>query len=128
MKRKAKKLTPKQIHFLQNYFLSGSIEEACRKTGVSRQIYYEWLSNPEFKKALEDSRQNYLNLVMGEIEKSIEGAIRVLRDALNDKSGYIRLRAAQLILDYSLKLRERLELEERIKKIEECLEKQGVKL
>jgi len=65
---------------------------------------------------------------MGEIEKSIEGAIRILRDALNDKSGYIRLRAAQLILDYSLKLRERLELEERIKKIEECLEKQGVKL
>jgi len=51
MKRKAKKLTPKQI---QNYFLSGSIEEACRKTGVSRQIYYEWLSNPEFKKALEE--------------------------------------------------------------------------
>jgi len=51
MKRKAKKLTPKQI---QNYFLSGSIEEAYRKTGVSRQIYYEWLSNPEFKKALEE--------------------------------------------------------------------------
>ena len=85
MKRKEKKLTLKQIKFLRGYFLSGSIEEVCRKAGISRHLYYEWLSNPEFKKVLDEYRQNYLNLVMSEIEKSIEGAIQVLRDALNDK-------------------------------------------
>ena len=120
-------LTAKQIKFLKNYFTSGSIIEACKKTGITRATYYQWYSNSNFRKEIFDIRQKFLSLVIGEIENSIEKAVKVLIEVLNNDSGYLRLRAAQLILDYALKLRHELELEERINKIEEFIERGGLK-
>jgi len=52
MKRKAKKLTPKQIHFLQNYFLSGSIEELAERPECHASYIMNGSPNQSLKRHL----------------------------------------------------------------------------
>lgn len=51
-----KKLTAKQknlVELLVSPDFDGSVSEACRSVGISRNTFYKWLRDPDFKGTLE---------------------------------------------------------------------------
>jgi hypothetical protein len=52
----------------------GIVTDACRKSGVPRSTYYKWLNeDAEFKKAVEDTQEEALDFVEGQLFKKING-------------------------------------------------------
>lgn len=52
----------------------GIISDACRKVGVSRQTYYDWLkSDPEFKVSAEEIGEEAIDFVESKLFEKING-------------------------------------------------------
>lgn len=57
---------------LQTYH--GIISDACRKVGISRQTYYDWLKNdPEFKAAAEETQEEAIDFVESKLFEKVSG-------------------------------------------------------
>lgn len=51
----------------------GIVTEACRKSGIARSTYYNWLSeDEEFKKEAEDAQEQAIDYVEGKLFSMIE--------------------------------------------------------
>jgi len=54
----------------------GIISDACRKVGISRQTYYDWLkSDSDFKLAAEEIQDSALDFVEGKLFEKINGVL-----------------------------------------------------
>lgn len=52
----------------------GIISDACRKVGISRQTYYDWLkSDPDLKLAAEEIGETAIDFVEGKLFEKING-------------------------------------------------------
>ena len=52
----------------------GIVTDACRKCGVARSTYYNWLKeDEEFKKAVDDTQEEAIDFVEGQLFKKIQG-------------------------------------------------------
>lgn len=52
----------------------GIVTDACKKTNTPRSTYYSWLeSDPEFKKAVDDTQEEAIDFVEGQLFKKISG-------------------------------------------------------
>lgn len=73
-KSTTKKLSPKlkkQSLFLKSYFETlGNISEACKKIGVVRRTYYDWMEEEQFKNKFQDITESF--------DDGIETTIRAL--------------------------------------------------
>lgn len=73
-KSTTKKLSPKlkkQSLFLKSYFNTlGNISEACKKIGVVRRTYYDWMEEEQFKNKFQDITEAF--------DDGIETTIRAL--------------------------------------------------
>jgi len=73
-------LRPNQIAFLDHYFKQkGNISKACKKVGVDRTRYYDWMKNPQFQQAMQDVIESHNDLV---IEKILKLALQSDKDLL----------------------------------------------
>lgn len=54
----------------------GIISDSCRKVGISRQTYYDWLKNdPDFKLAAEEINESAIDFVEGKLFERITGVL-----------------------------------------------------
>jgi len=105
--------------------LSGqTISQACRAAGVGRRTYYRWMKQPHFTEALRQGEAELLTVSMRRLLGMTAGAVDGLQDLLNDKHlrPSDRLRAVQMVLDGTLRLRSAVELEARLAELERKLE------
>lgn len=59
----------------------GIISDACRKVGISRQAYYDWLKNdPEFKAAADEIGETAIDFVEGKLFEKINGVLASTKD------------------------------------------------
>lgn len=116
-------LTAKQKLAIETLVATGSTSETCRQVGVSRQTVYRWLAEHEFKAALGEASADHLQEITRGLESLGELAIEKIREVLEDQysAAGVKLRAAQLVLENLLRLREMIDLEERITNLEERL-------
>lgn len=60
------------INALSDYY--GIVTDACRKCGVPRSTYYKWLNtDEEFKSAVEETQEEAIDFVEGQLFKKIQG-------------------------------------------------------
>ena len=61
--------------FVENYFkLTGNVSELCRRLGISRQTYYEWMEkDQEFRKAIENEQEGLIDFVENKLFALING-------------------------------------------------------
>lgn len=60
------------LEALEAYY--GIVTDACRKAGVGRTTFYDWLKNdPEFKAAVEDIQETAIDFVEGKLFEKING-------------------------------------------------------
>lgn len=119
-----KKLTPQQRKTIETLLTTGTIEAAAAAAGVSRNSIYKWFKDDLFVSEL---RQAESEAVAG-LSRALAGlgtlAASALRAALDDPKVTVRLRAAEIVTDRLLKLRELVDLEARIEALEKNYEAQ----
>lgn len=105
---------------------SATIKQASDKVGLSEQAVYSRLRKPDFRTKLQNARDNQFQVISSKIEDANFKALDVLINILGDKevSAGVRVRAAQTLLDLSLKNREQADILTRIQNLEEMLKSQ----
>lgn len=117
----SKKLTPKQEQAVRALLTSKAVGEAAGAVGVSERTLYRWLADPAFRAALSVAEGDLLDAATRRLLTLQDNAIGAFEDVLTggpDVTDTARLRAAQAVLDYLLKLRELRSVEERLTALE----------
>ena len=117
-KAKEKKLTPAQLKGIEALLTTGKVTEAARAAGVAPQTFYRWRKQPHFRKALQEAEAQAVASLSAALAALGSKAASALSDALDAKDLRLRVRAADIVLGRLLQLRELVELEERIERLE----------
>lgn len=87
-------ITAKQKKFLEIYENSScNVSVACKKFGITRQCYYQWLDNPRFKQEIVDIDESLIDYaetkLMQNIKDGKEASIFFFLKTKGKKRGYI---------------------------------------
>jgi hypothetical protein len=116
-----KKLTAKQVKALTAYFDLGEVEAACKEAGVNKSTFYRWSSEDEaFQAAMKEAESQALTMIGGQLVALASRAGEVLKSVLDSQTATTaqRLRAAEIVLNNLLRIRELVTLEERVAALE----------
>lgn len=100
-------------------------EEAAGKVGITPRTLSRYLSEPEFKSEYQKAFSSLVEGATRQAQKNLEPAVNTLKTLMEDKSqnGQIRVSAARSLLEYSMKLSERIDILERLDRLEESLKR-----
>jgi len=111
----------KQAKGVSALLTAKSVKDAAELAGVGYRTMLRWLDDPGFRAAPTQAEAGLLDHAARRLTTLQEQAIDTLADVLADErqsSQALRIRAAGVVLDYTLKLRELRTLEERIRALE----------
>jgi hypothetical protein len=95
---------------------------AAKLAGVSEATTYRRLANPTFRQRVEEARAELWKRAMAVLSKSaVEGAI-VLRRLLRSDDSKIRLQAAKIVLEQGIKVRDMVDIAQRVADLEKIAE------
>jgi len=118
-KRDILSLSTRQKQVLPIFASNLTIEEACERAGISRNTFYEWLKEPQFKLELDRLRNEIVNEAVNHLKVTSTKAARTLADLLErDDSPTVQRAAANDVLGHVVKFMELKELEDRLADIE----------
>ena len=102
---------------------SPTIKSASDMVGLSEQAVYSRLRKPDFRAKLQNARDTQFQVISSKLEDANFRALDTLLQILDDRevSAGIKVRAAQTLLDLSLKNREQADILARIQTLEEML-------
>jgi hypothetical protein len=96
-----------------------TVEAAARTVGVSDRTVYRRLKDAAFRRKLQDLRADMVQRTSGALTAAGAEAVRTLLGLLKEATpGSVRLGAARAVLEWGVKLRENVELEERLQALE----------
>lgn len=98
-----------------------NLVDAARTVGVAERTVRRWVADPDFRDRIRDARHEAIGSAYGRLVSSLTSAADALRDLLFSDHAGIKLRAAQVILAETLRLRAALELEQRVHDLEQRL-------
>ena len=94
--------------------------QAAAAAGVSRATAYRRLEDPEFREQVVQRRAQLVDELTSRMTEASHGAFaRIQLLMLDSASEQIQLRAASKILEQTVRLRDVVEFESRIRKVEE---------
>ena len=102
-------------------------KQASESVGLSEQSVYSRLRKPDFRTKLQNARNDQFQVISSKLEDANFLALDTLIKILDDKetSAGIRVKAAQTLLDLSLKNREQIDVISRIENLEQMLDEQS---
>ena len=117
-------LTAKQQRAVEILLREPSIEAAAQAAGVGRATLFRWLNEPDFAAEYKQARGRLLESTLTALQSASVEAVTTLRAVLTETTARAgeRVSAAKAILDFSLKAREVLEVEERLAALETLME------
>lgn len=116
-------LTLKQSIFLMEYAKTENLSESCRKAGINRSTGYKYLSLEEFQVALEQMKTKIVNAAWTALSSSLELAVAKVVEVLNDSKTTVngRLRAAELVFNYTSRYADSRDIISRMERLEDNL-------
>lgn len=111
-------LTPKKRRAVLALVEHGDASNAATAAGVTRQTLYKWLQDDDFTQALREAEFRALQTFQRELVAMGSLAAAALRDGLVDEDIRVRLRAADIFTQRLLQLRDLLDFEDRLQKLE----------
>lgn len=118
---KPRNLTERQrkaIPFLVN---SPTVEGGCKGAKISRETYYQWLSDPLFKDELKRHRDQVIEEALNVMKANMTKAVNVLVGLLNTESEFLKRSVANDILGHVLKSKELEDIERRVEALEKIV-------
>ncbi len=98
-----------------------TVEGVAKKIGVGERTLYRWLTLPHFKQRLEEEKKKLRHQALDELKATLNSAVSALRELLGSANESIRLRGAQSVIDFNLKLGEIQDVEQRLARLEESI-------
>ena len=97
-----------------------TVEQAARKAGVGERTVYRRLSDHAFRKRVQEAHAEMVRRTAGLLTGASMGSVKTLVDLQQDTAvpATVRRTAARDILELGLKLREAINLEERLATVE----------
>lgn len=115
-------LTQEQRLAIPHFLQVDTIRNRCLKSGISTATYYRWMRDSEaWKNVLDLFIQSQVDEAKSYLRLLINDAITVVGVGLKDKDVNVRLKAANLIMDYFYKYEAVADLSNDIKLIKEKL-------
>ena len=96
-----------------------TVQDAAKRASVSERTAHRRLEDADFRRRVDETRAEVLNGAVGRLADASTGAADTLRALLSADSETVRLGACRAILELGTKLRESLDLEQRIAVLEE---------
>lgn len=119
-------LSAKQQKAIAALLDSSTIKDAAEKAGVSRTTLDRWLDDEAFAGAYRAASHRVFETALSGLQAITAEAVQTLRDVQRDATARPgeKVAAAKAVLDFALKGREALEVEERLAYLEKTLEVQ----
>jgi hypothetical protein len=95
-----------------------SIKAAALEAKCGERTVHGWLEDHRYRSLIGELRHRLLDEAVGALTEATNEAVSTLKELLDDKQPNVRLRAALGILDAVVRLREHVELEQRIATLE----------
>jgi HEAT repeat protein len=92
--------------------------EAARQAGIGERTATRRLADPGFRQRVQDTRAALVERTLGKLARGSTKAADTLRRLLKSESDSVKLGAARALLEIGSKLRESVELENRIAELE----------
>lgn len=120
MTRKSSMTTPRQNRGIEALLRMRSIPLAAEEVGVSARTVYRWLEDPRFKAELSKAEGVAIDTASRNLVRLADSALALITQVLanSDITPAVRLRAAGMILDNLIALRELRTTEERLSQLE----------
>ena len=104
-----------------------SIGDAAEQFGVSRKTVQRYLARPGFQRLVARLRGELVATALGRMSQQMSRAADTIAALLDAEEPHIRLRAGRAMLSLGLRLRDSVDLGERVHELErELAQKQGV--
>ena len=116
-------LTGKQADFIEALLTTRTIEEAANQSGISRRTAYRYLQSQHVRDKVASLQTDGLQSVLHEAVGAMGLAVTTLREIAGDgKAPYgARVSASRALLEVGLRLKELLDLGERLATLEEAM-------
>ncbi len=111
-------LTRAQARALPILLGSPTVAEGCRRAGISRDRFYDWMKLPAFKIEYERQSRILTQNTLDELRLLGQVGVMALGASLTSSNESIRLSAANRVLDHLSKLQERDDHETRLARLE----------
>ena len=94
---------------------------ACRAAGIGRRTARRWLADPDFAAEVRAARAVVLEQALGRLGSAAVEAVDVLRRLLRATAPSVKLGAARALLEALTRVREHVEISERLAAMEKRL-------
>jgi hypothetical protein len=98
-----------------------TITDAAEEAGISERTAHRRLADPEFRRGVQAARAEMIQRALGKLAGNAADAVDTLGALLSARSESAQLGAARIILELGNKLRESVELEQRLADLERRL-------
>jgi hypothetical protein len=95
-----------------------TVREAARAAGIGERTATRRLADPAFRRRLAELRAEMVEQALGRAAKAMSAAADTLRKLLQAQRESVRLGAARALLELTPRLRESVELEQRLLALE----------
>lgn len=124
--RKTAELSAKQVKAIECLMSEPTTKAAAKAASVSEVTLWRWMNEPTFATAYRKARAQLLDGALTALQAAASAAVQTLRDVMNNRLAKPseKVSAARVILEFSLKAKDALETEERLRVLEEKLASQ----
>jgi ACT domain-containing protein len=99
-----------------------NVEDACKKAGITKTTYYEWIKDESFMAVYDRMQNDLLFAAMTELQGYAGKAVKKLVAMLDKSTPSLRRLVCNDILDRVIKHNEQQEIVERLEKLERIIE------
>ena len=96
-----------------------TLRDAALAAGIAERTATRRWADPAFRRLVSRHRGEMVGRAVGELADGMTDAAKTLRELLDCESLAVRLGAARSLLEIGVKVREALELEERVRALED---------
>lgn len=117
-------LNIRQERFLNALLGSLTVDEACKKSNITRPTGYKYLKDPVFLEKYRSLRRDAMQQVTTQLQQAAVEAVDVLKEVMNNTEAPAasRVSSAKNVLDVAYRAFELDDLAEEVEKIKEQLE------
>lgn len=118
-------ISAKQEKLIGFLLTERTVEAACAKADVAPSTFWRWMQTKPFKDEYRRLRRGVLENTIAKLQALSHQAIDTLERNLNCETPAAEIRAAQIVLEQSIRGMETLDLERRIEYLESVAKWEG---
>jgi hypothetical protein len=119
--KKADDVSAKQDKLIPFLLTENSIEAACKRAGIGAATYYRWLGDKAFVEKFREARNSILENTVARLQSLAGEAVETLKKNLTCGNPAAENRAAQMILEQTVKGVETLDILQKLEDVKAML-------